>query len=89
MAHSGGQSRVCPGQSDLGSMYANAEGVDTDYSKALKWFRLAADQGEASAQNNLGEMYANGQGVDTDYARLEVVPQSCGSGRSLGAEQSR
>ncbi|MDC0588606.1 sel1 repeat family protein, partial [Porticoccaceae bacterium] len=30
---------------------------------AVKWYRKAADQGDASAQFNLGIMYANGEGV--------------------------
>ena len=33
-----------------------------------KWYRKAADQGDAAAQSNLGVMYANGQGVPQDYA---------------------
>jgi hypothetical protein len=37
-----------------------------DYSAALKWYRLAADQGLAEAQNNLGALYARGQGVSRD-----------------------
>ncbi len=39
-----------------------------DYAEALKLFRLAADQGNASAQTALGIMYAMGQGVTQDYA---------------------
>ena len=38
-----------------------------DYKEAVKWYRLAADQGDASAQFNLGVMYDNGQGVAQDY----------------------
>ena len=34
----------------------------------MKWYRLAADQGDAFAQNNLGGMYANGRGVPQNYA---------------------
>ena len=34
--------------------------------QAVEWFRLAADQGDASAQFNLGVMYANGTGVGQD-----------------------
>ena len=34
----------------------------------MKWYRLAADQGNASAQFNLGVMYAKGEGVPQDYA---------------------
>ena len=33
----------------------------------MKWYRLAAEQGNASAQYNLGVMYQNGQGVPQDY----------------------
>jgi TPR repeat protein len=47
-------------------MYANGQGVPKDDKEAMKWYRLAADQGYASAQNNLGLMYANGQGVPKD-----------------------
>ena len=32
----------------------------------MRWYRLAADQGEALAQSNLGFMYANGEGVPED-----------------------
>jgi len=35
----------------------------------VKWFRLAADQGDAPAQFNLGVMYAEGQGVPQDNAQ--------------------
>jgi TPR repeat protein len=35
--------------------------------KAVRWYRLAADQRDAEAQNNLGMMYADGRGVPQDY----------------------
>ena len=38
-----------------------------DDTEAVKWYRLAAEQGYAMAQNNLGFMYANGDGVPQDY----------------------
>ena len=34
----------------------------------MKWYRLAADQGNAIAQCNLGVMYDKGRGVPQDYA---------------------
>ena len=37
-------------------MYGNGEGVLKDDAEAVHWYRLAADQGNASAQNNLGVM---------------------------------
>ena len=41
----------------LGFMYVAGEGIPQDYVEALKWFRLAADQGQANAQCFLGLMY--------------------------------
>ena len=40
-----------------------------DYKGALKYLRLAADQGNANALYNLGYMYENGEGVEQDYAK--------------------
>jgi TPR repeat protein len=34
----------------------------------VKWYRKAAEQGDAFAQNNLGYMYQYGYGVTKDYA---------------------
>ena len=39
-----------------------------DYVEAVKWYRKAAEQGDAVAQNNLGVMYKKGRGVTQDYA---------------------
>ena len=33
----------------------------------MKWYRKAAEQGDAHAQNNLGAIYNNGQGVARNY----------------------
>ena len=38
-----------------------------DFAEAVKWRRLAADQGHADAQNNLGFCYFNGKGVKQDF----------------------
>jgi hypothetical protein len=45
----------------------NNESYDFDDDKeAVKWYRLAAEQGDATAQYNLGLMYYEGQGVPQD-----------------------
>ena len=49
-------------------MYANGQGVLKDDAEAVKWYRLAAEQGGASAQSSLGVMYATGRGVLKDDA---------------------
>jgi TPR repeat protein len=50
-------------------MYYNGEGVPQDYEEAIKWYRKAADQGDASAQFNLGVSYEYGKGVPQDYVQ--------------------
>ena len=40
----------------------NGEGVPEDAAEALRWYRLAAEQGYAYAQFDVGRMYARGEG---------------------------
>jgi len=53
-------------------MYANGWGVPQDFAEAVKWYRLAANQGTAKAQAILGAMYADGQGVPQDYVQAHM-----------------
>jgi len=46
-------------------MYANGRGVPEDDAEAVRWYRLAAEQGHAHAQYNLGVKYDNGDGAAT------------------------
>ena len=41
-------------------------GVAVNDREAVRWYRLAAEQGNAKAQNNLGASYWNGDGVIED-----------------------
>ncbi len=45
------------GQSGLGLMYMYGKGVTQDYTKAFKYFSMAADQGWVDGQLQLGIMY--------------------------------
>jgi hypothetical protein len=40
--------------------------IEMDHTKAMKWYRKAAEQGNADAQNNLGACFKYGQGVAKD-----------------------
>ena len=44
-------------QHNLGHMYYYGRGVDSDYTKAIEWYQLAADQEYAQAQYSLGDRY--------------------------------
>ncbi len=50
-------------QSDLGLMHFGGQGVPVDEVEAVKWFRKAAEQGDAKAQYRLGIMYDEGNEV--------------------------
>jgi TPR repeat protein len=40
----------------------------SDYAEAVRWYRRAAEQGDANAQLELGTAYDTGKGVAQDYA---------------------
>lgn len=50
----------------LGQLYAEGQGVPRDYAEALKWYRMAADQGDIWAQLAVGRFYEEGCGVRQD-----------------------
>lgn len=52
----------------LGWCYGTGNGAIQDYTKAIHWYKLSAEQGNVNAQNNLGFSYYNGNGADQDYA---------------------
>ncbi|MFT5182151.1 MAG: TPR repeat protein, partial [Alphaproteobacteria bacterium] len=51
-------------QRSVGFMYANANGVGQDLTKAATWLRQAADRCDVDAQFALGTLYAKGQGIE-------------------------
>ena len=57
-------------------MYVNGRGVLKDEAEAVRWYRLAAEQGHAGAQYNLGLMHAKGEGVLKDSVLAQARPSS-------------
>ena len=55
----------------LGRMYHEGNGVSQDYAQAVRWFRMAAEQGHPRGQNNLGIAYINGDGVSVNLVNAE------------------
>ncbi len=50
-----------------GDDYYWGRGVPKDYDEAAKWYKKAAEQGNAAAQDRLAGMYMHGFGVGKDY----------------------
>ena len=53
----------------IGWMYKYGNGVTLNHSRAVKWFRRAAEQGYACAQWYLGVMYGRQDSVNKDYVK--------------------
>lgn len=48
-----GQTGLAQEQFNIGICYYNGKGVEQDLVEAVRWYRLAADQGDAQAQQKL------------------------------------
>jgi len=58
-------------QNFLGILYSEGKGVKPDPAEAVRWFRLAAAQGNGYAATNLGAHYEKGLGVTKDLAEAK------------------
>jgi len=71
-------------------MYAFGQGVPQDDKEAVKWYKLAAKQGNLRAQNNLGFMYEMGKGVSQDYKTAHKwYTSAANQGFSLAQESAK
>ncbi len=66
------ESEDADAQYEMGWRHAIGMGLAFDDGEALRWLRLAADQGHQLAQNNLGARYATGDGVERDIVLAYV-----------------
>ena len=75
----------------LGSQYEYGIGIAAgrvDYKEAAKWYRKAADQGDAWAQISLGDMYVTGRGVVKDLGTAKgLFRKACDNGEQEGCNK--
>ena len=55
----------------------------------MRWYRLAAEQGDATAQFNLGVMYGNGLGVLKDSVLAHMWFNIAGANGNEAAREDR
>jgi TPR repeat protein len=68
-------------QYNLGNNYKLGRGTGKNLAEAVRYYRLAAEQGFANAQFELGCRYELGQGVETDMTAARYWYQlAAGSG---------
>jgi len=68
-------------------MYAEGRGVGQDDHESVRWFRLAAEQGDAEAQGGLGLACATGRGIAQDFVAAHVW-MTLAAGRLTGGTRS-
>ena len=73
----------------LGGMYGKGQGVVQDDKEAVRWYRLAADQGDAIAQSKLGLRYKYGVGVPQNLIEAHKWFNLSGSNGEEGAAALR
>ena len=62
-----------PALNELGCLYFNGKGVESDLSQTLFYQKLAAAQDYTPAQVNLGYLYENGYGVEKNLYTAESL----------------
>nr|MCR5259142.1 sel1 repeat family protein [Desulfovibrio sp.] len=65
----------------MGDMYRFGDGVETDFRKALEWYRKAAEKDDPHALFALAEMYVRGEGVEKD---IDKAVEHCSKSADLG-----
>ena len=53
---------------NIGRMYSLGKGVAIDHKESIRWYRIAAENGDSGANFNLGVKYINGTGVKINYS---------------------
>ena len=70
---------------NLGVACENGLGVDRDFKAAAKWYRAAAEQGDALGEANLGQLYFDGRGVPFDLIQAyKWFKLSANQGNGIG-----
>ena len=80
---------VLQAQKNIGLMYYNGESVPQDYDKAVKWYRMAAEQGYGFGRRLLGKMYEDGHGVPQNYVYSHMWYNLAGERGSKIGEMDR
>ena len=77
-------------QTNIGTLYCNAlnNTENFNFTEAMKWFRKAADQGDAEAQYSIGRLYDYGLGVQQDFTKAMRWYLLAASQNHAGAQYS-
>ena len=66
------EERNCSSSVGIGNAYMSLyenNGNNKELAEAIKWYKIAVNQGNSEAQKNLGDCYFLGKGVEKDYEK--------------------
>ena len=67
MARESSKIRKCKSTGEVWELYKLGICVTKSYEESMKWYRKAAEQGDAETYYNIALLYYNGQGVVQSY----------------------
>jgi len=70
-------------------MFADGLGVAQSYAEAVRWFRLAAAQGDPEALCNLATCHANGRGMPEDLHEALLYKRAAAKGHAGAAAAAK
>lgn len=68
----------------LGRCYYHGKGTETDYGKAVEYFKKAAEMNHGTAKDYLGDCYYNGQGVTQNYGEAARWYKDAADNHNIG-----
>ena len=68
-------------------MHAAGQGTDQNYEEAVRWFLLAAENGDPSSHTLLGNFYFNGIGVELDKVEALKWYKIAANEQQISAQQ--
>lgn len=84
-AHKAAQTNHPLALKNLGQIYMDGLGVEVDKHKGLKYYELAAENGDADAQNFVGNIYTDADFVEHDYKKaFENYQKAAAQGHAYG-----
>jgi TPR repeat protein len=55
----------------IGQLYEKGLGVSQDYIEAMKWYKMAVEEGNSDSMMVIGDLYRDGLGVPKDITEAE------------------
>jgi hypothetical protein len=69
-------------------LYYEGQGITQDFNQAEKWYRQAAERGNAEAQSKLGFLYYKGEGVPQHFGEAAYWSRKAAERGNINAQNN-